>query len=41
MFPSMDDPPKTIIFIRSEDKIRKLETSISEDENINDNKDKP
>ena len=41
MFPSIDDPHKTIIFMRSENKIREAEISISEDENINDNMDKP
>ena len=41
MFPSIDDPHKTIIFMRSEDKIKEAEKSILEDGNRNDNRDKP
>ena len=41
MFPSIDDPHKTIIFIRSEIKSREAEKSISEDGDRKDNMDKP
>ena len=41
MFPSIDDPHKTTIFIRSEDMSKEAEKSISGDVNRKDNMDKP